>query len=147
MIWAATAARTKLLQQPRSRLPYTSRMQSTTADSERRLVQYIVMRRDLYRELGWPLGSLVAQGCHASVAAVWTSKDDQEVQAYCGPESLDRMTKVVLEVKGETQLRTLSKKLEDGGIHHKLWIEQVTSEFINEFVFILISDYSTDPSA
>ena len=31
---------------------------------------------------------------------------------------------VVLEAKGETQLRNLSSKLEEAGIRHKLWMEQ-----------------------
>ena len=31
---------------------------------------------------------------------------------------------VVLEVKGETQLRNLATKLEEAGIRHKLWMEQ-----------------------
>lgn len=32
--------------------------------------------------------------------------------------------KVVLEVKGETQLQNLHTKLEEAGIRHKLWMEQ-----------------------
>lgn len=31
---------------------------------------------------------------------------------------------VVLEVKSEAQLRTLSAKLEEAGLLHKLWVEQ-----------------------
>lgn len=31
---------------------------------------------------------------------------------------------MTLEVKGEAQIMNLSKKLEAGGIEHKLWIEQ-----------------------
>ena len=34
------------------------------------------------------------------------------------------MLQVVLEVKGETQLRNLAAKLTDSGVAHKLWIEQ-----------------------
>ena len=32
----------------------------------RNIVQYVVVRRDL----NWPIGALIAQACHASVAAV-----------------------------------------------------------------------------
>ncbi|CAF2352571.1 unnamed protein product [Brassica rapa subsp. narinosa] len=32
------------------------------------VVQYVVLRRDLIDS--WPLGSVVTQGCHASVAAI-----------------------------------------------------------------------------
>jgi hypothetical protein len=31
---------------------------------------------------------------------------------------------VVLEIKGETQLRNLAAKLEEAGVAHKLWVEQ-----------------------
>ncbi|KAB2077659.1 hypothetical protein ES319_A06G114200v1 [Gossypium barbadense] len=58
------------------------------------LLQYVVLRRDLIDK--WPLGSVVTQGCHASVT---------------------------LEVKGETQILNLSEKLLAAGIAHKLWIE------------------------
>ncbi|KAE9459070.1 hypothetical protein C3L33_09022, partial [Rhododendron williamsianum] len=86
------------------------------------LVQYVVLRRDLID--AWPLGSVVTQGCHASVAAVWSHKDDPHTVDYCSPTNIDSMHKVTLEVKGETQLSNLSEKLRAGGIAHKLWIEQ-----------------------
>ncbi|PNT61799.1 hypothetical protein BRADI_5g20876v3 [Brachypodium distachyon] len=69
-------------------------------------------------------GSVVAQGCHAAVAALWVHRDHPDTAAYCAPENLDRMHKVTLEVKGETQLKNLAEKLEAAGVRHKLWIEQ-----------------------
>ncbi|WOG87891.1 hypothetical protein DCAR_0207124 [Daucus carota subsp. sativus] len=86
------------------------------------LVQYIVLRRDLIDT--WPLGSVVTQGCHAAVAAVWAHKDDEHTLEYCSPDNIDSMHKVTLEVKGEPQIRNLSEKLVAAGIAHKLWIEQ-----------------------
>ncbi|ONM14212.1 putative peptidyl-tRNA hydrolase PTRHD1 [Zea mays] len=111
------------------------------------LVQYVVLRRDLAD--AWPLGSVVAQGCHAAVAAVWAHRDHPDTAAYCAPDNLDRMHKawislsivstwnlnhclqshghglmVTLEVKGETQLNNLAEKLAAAGVRHKLWIEQ-----------------------
>uniref|UniRef100_A0A0E0KUU1 peptidyl-tRNA hydrolase n=1 Tax=Oryza punctata TaxID=4537 RepID=A0A0E0KUU1_ORYPU len=96
------------------------------------VVQYVVLRRDLAD--AWPLGSVVAQGCHAAVAAVWAHRDHPDTAAYCGPDNLDRMHKafldsrtdwlVTLEVKGETQLKNLAEKLEAAGVRHKVWIEQ-----------------------
>ncbi|KAK6158666.1 hypothetical protein DH2020_005980 [Rehmannia glutinosa] len=86
------------------------------------LVQYVVLRRDLIDT--WPLGSVVTQGCHASVAAIWLHKDDPDTLQYCSASNLDSMHKVTLEVKGETQMLNLSDKLKVGGIAHKLWIEQ-----------------------
>ncbi|GKU87481.1 hypothetical protein SLEP1_g1875 [Rubroshorea leprosula] len=86
------------------------------------LVQYVVLRRDLIDT--WPLGSVVTQGCHAAVAAIWSYKDDPHTLQYCSQENIDSMHKVTLEVKGETQLVNLSEKLKAGDIPYKLWIEQ-----------------------
>lgn len=58
------------------------------------VVQYVVLRRDLWTELGWPLGSVVAQACHAATAVVYHNRDDATVAQYCGPDNLDHMTKV-----------------------------------------------------
>ena len=93
------------------------------------ILQYVVLRRDLWQvgddaSASWPLGAIVAQGCHASTAALWLSRDDEATKAYCADANLDDMHKAVLEVKGETQLRNLSEKLDQQGIKHKLWIEQ-----------------------
>ncbi|XXG71074.1 hypothetical protein AAC387_Pa07g0407 [Persea americana] len=166
------------------------------------LVQYVVLRRDLIDT--WPLGSVVTQGCHASVAAIWSNRDDPLTLGYCSDRNLNSMhkatslllhsslslslslseisfcfflemqfklenhndwealirkligdagltswiyrveqskefydkleesmvkdavqfMKVTLEVKGESQILSLSEKLNEGGIEHKLWIEQ-----------------------
>ncbi|KAG7972984.1 hypothetical protein I3843_07G207700 [Carya illinoinensis] len=86
------------------------------------LVQYVVLRRDLIDT--WPLGSVVTQGCHASVCAIWSHKDDPHTVDYCSAQNIDSMHKVTLEVKGEPQILNLSDKLTTAGITHKLWIEQ-----------------------
>ncbi|KAL5709633.1 hypothetical protein ACHQM5_020298 [Ranunculus cassubicifolius] len=84
--------------------------------------RYVVLRRDLIDT--WPLGSVVTQGCHASVSAIWANKDDVHTVSYCSPNKIDSMHKVTLEVKSETQLLNLSEKLKAGNVAHKLWIEQ-----------------------
>ena len=89
-----------------------------------RLTQYIVLRRDLWREKSWPLGSICAQVAHASVAALETFKDHEDTKTYVSAKRLQSMTKVVLEVKGEPQLLTLSKKLTENKIEHYAWREQ-----------------------
>ncbi|KAK1318637.1 hypothetical protein QJS10_CPB04g01348 [Acorus calamus] len=48
-------------------------------EAEEVVLQYVVLRRDLIDS--WPFGSIVTQGCHASVAAVWAYKDDALVEA------------------------------------------------------------------
>ncbi|CAI5512493.1 unnamed protein product [Closterium sp. Naga37s-1] len=86
-------------------------------EEEEPLVQHVVIRRDLMEALQWPLGSVITQGCHASVAVLWQHRDHPNVLKYCG--QLDSMRKVTLEVKGETQLLNLSKKLQEAGITHR----------------------------
>uniref|UniRef100_A0A8U8B0V4 peptidyl-tRNA hydrolase n=1 Tax=Geospiza parvula TaxID=87175 RepID=A0A8U8B0V4_GEOPR len=61
------------------------------------LVQYVVLRGDLARPpLSWPLGAVVAQGCHAALAAVHGYREHPDTGAYL--EQGDAMTTVVLEV-------------------------------------------------
>ncbi|MCO5614273.1 hypothetical protein L7F22_068551 [Adiantum nelumboides] len=60
------------------------------------LAQYVVIRKDLVDTLKWPLGSVLAQACHAAVAAVWLHKDHPNTLQYCG--NLDSMTTVMLQI-------------------------------------------------
>eukprot|EP00918_Siedleckia_nematoides_P089791 GHVU01197318.1.p1 GENE.GHVU01197318.1~~GHVU01197318.1.p1 ORF type:complete len:175 (-),score=30.14 GHVU01197318.1:656-1180(-) len=93
------------------------------------LVQYIVLPLSLAKQ--WPLGALVAQACHASVAAIAVhvppraSRDvasDANVDAYLS--DLDCMRKVVLSVPDTDALVAVSQKLEAAAVPHKLWVEQ-----------------------
>lgn len=61
---------------------------------ENRIVQYVVVRRDLWKEKQWPLGSVIAQACHASSAALWITRDDATTLEYL--QDVDNMTKVLL---------------------------------------------------
>ena len=112
--------------QRRRKMSDATTAQATFGDSEtnNRLTQYIVLRRDLWREKSWPLGSICAQVAHASVAALETFKDHEDTKTYVSAKRLQSMTKVVLEVKGEPQLLTLSKKLTENKIEHYAWREQ-----------------------
>lgn len=60
------------------------------------VVQYILVRGDLMRSLNWPLGAVIAQACHASVAATQLFYTHEHTQQYL--QDLDHMHKVVLEV-------------------------------------------------
>ncbi|XP_013099917.1 putative peptidyl-tRNA hydrolase PTRHD1 [Stomoxys calcitrans] len=86
------------------------------------IVQYIIVRSDLKSVLGWPLGAVIAQCCHAATAVMHLYREDEITQKYL--EDLDRMHKVVLGVKDEDAMRKLSEKLKENNIHHKMWIEQ-----------------------
>ncbi|XP_022730380.1 putative peptidyl-tRNA hydrolase PTRHD1 [Durio zibethinus] len=110
------------MSQPNSEPAATKTATPTAGNNDDVLVQYVVLRRDLIDT--WSLGSVVTQGCHASVSAIWSHKDDPHTLQYCRPENIDSMHKVTLEVMGEAQILNLSEKLTDGGIAHKLWIEQ-----------------------
>ena len=48
--------------------------QSTTTTEKKKdvIVQYLIVRRDLLDEQKWPVGSVIGQACHASVAGMIT---------------------------------------------------------------------------
>lgn len=58
------------------------------------IVQWVVLRRDLWQDLGWPLGAVVAQACHASTAAVFSHLADDLTQEYVASDNIDHMHKV-----------------------------------------------------
>lgn len=60
------------------------------------IIQYVVVRGDLSKAMGWPLGAVVAQACHACTAVTHLFYNDTYTQAYLA--DLDNMHKVVLEV-------------------------------------------------
>ncbi|KAM9317260.1 putative peptidyl-tRNA hydrolase PTRHD1 [Gastrophryne carolinensis] len=86
------------------------------------LVQYVVLRRDLQGTLGWPLGALVAQACHAATAAIHMYYEHPNTKDYL--QGLDTMHKVVLEVPDEVTLTGLAETLKQAEVDHKLWMEQ-----------------------
>ncbi|GJD10811.1 Putative peptidyl-tRNA hydrolase PTRHD1 [Galdieria sulphuraria] len=87
------------------------------------LVQYIIVRKDLIADFGWPLGSVIAQGVHAAIAVNWEYRDDPFVQAYCTQES-QQMHTVVLETSNEAKLLALAEQLEGAHIKCVVWKEQ-----------------------
>lgn len=95
-----------------------SALGSESSIPEDPIVQYVVVRKDLK----WPKGAMIAQACHASIAAVWNSQNDAYTQEYL--KNQDSMHKVVLGAENEEDLREVSKSLEEANIGHKLWLEQ-----------------------
>lgn len=65
------------------------------------LVQYVVLRGDLARS--WPLGAVVAQACHAVLAAAHAHGGHPDTAAYL--ELGGAMRTVVLEVRGACRER------------------------------------------
>ncbi|XP_055316894.1 putative peptidyl-tRNA hydrolase PTRHD1 [Sitodiplosis mosellana] len=86
------------------------------------LIQYVIVNKEIITKLGWPLGAVIAQCCHATTAVGHQFKDDADVKTYFG--DIDNMHKVVLEIATEDELRKLSEDLVTNDIKHKLWIEQ-----------------------
>lgn len=60
------------------------------------IVQYVLIRGDL-KTMGWPLGAIIAQACHACTAVTHLFYNDNYTQAYLA--NLDSMHKVILEVR------------------------------------------------
>lgn len=60
------------------------------------LVQYVIVNKEIITKLGWPLGAVIAQACHATTAVANQFKEDTDVKTYFG--DIDNMHKVVLEV-------------------------------------------------
>ncbi|XP_031959251.1 putative peptidyl-tRNA hydrolase PTRHD1 [Corvus moneduloides] len=87
------------------------------------LVQYVVLRGDLARPpRSWPLGAVVAQGCHAALAAAHAYRERPDTAAYL--EQGGAMRTVVLEAPDEASLLDLERLLREEGVEHRLWTEQ-----------------------
>ncbi|KAI0983310.1 hypothetical protein GJ496_004542 [Pomphorhynchus laevis] len=80
------------------------------------LLQYVVVRNDL----NWPVGSLIAQGIHASIAAVHKYRDHSDTMQYLNS---DEMTTVVLAIDSEASIRSLIDTLSRNHVDHVCWIE------------------------
>jgi peptidyl-tRNA hydrolase len=59
------------------------------------LTMFVVVRKDLVK-LGWPMGALMAQACHACTSSMWQFKDTDRMKEYAS--DLANMHKVTLEV-------------------------------------------------
>ncbi|XP_015590548.1 putative peptidyl-tRNA hydrolase PTRHD1 [Cephus cinctus] len=86
------------------------------------IVQYVIVRGDLLKSLGWPVGAVIAQACHACCAVTHLFYNDPDTQTYLA--DLDNMHKVVLEAPDEKSINDLKTKLEENNVSYKLWIEQ-----------------------
>ncbi|CAG9772481.1 unnamed protein product [Ceutorhynchus assimilis] len=86
------------------------------------IVQYVVVRGDLLKELKWPVGAVLAQACHAVTAVTHLFYEDEQTKLYL--QDLDNMHKVVLEAPDEQSIVNLRNKLEENSVKHKMWIEQ-----------------------
>lgn len=82
------------------------------------ILQYIVVRGDL----NWPVGSLMANASHASVAAIFQNLDADQTQKYLS--DLERMHKVVLKADNIESLERIEMKLKNAHVKYHKWIER-----------------------
>lgn len=82
------------------------------------IVQYILVRTDL----DWGTGAMIAQACHASIAAIATSLSDQCTRDYLA--DLGSMHKVILRADKLDDITKVEKKLTEAKIAHHVWIEK-----------------------
>ncbi|XP_015715156.2 putative peptidyl-tRNA hydrolase PTRHD1 [Coturnix japonica] len=93
---------------------------AVTTTAAAALVQYVVLRGDLARS--WSLGAVVAQGCHAALAAAHAHWQHPDTRAYLCMGGA--MRTVVLEAPDEAALTTLAQTLKEHSIDHEVWTEQ-----------------------
>lgn len=74
--------------------------------------------------LKWPIGAVIAQACHASLAAIVSHSEEVSVKTYIHKDNVESMHKVVVEVPNESDLHALSERLSSSDVAHHLWIEQ-----------------------
>ncbi|ELA42199.1 uncharacterized protein VICG_00842, partial [Vittaforma corneae ATCC 50505] len=79
--------------------------------------QFLFLRKDLK---DFSTGALVAQGCHAAIAAIEKSKEDTGTMDYLG--LLEDMTTVVYGI-GEKDMCSIMEGLDSFGVKYHLWLE------------------------
>jgi len=84
------------------------------------LVQYL-LRSDLDKQR-YGRGALIAQGAHASVAALHESRDQPATQAYLA--NLDAMHKIVLAAPSAEAIEGVAAALRSARLGARVWVEQ-----------------------
>ncbi|NWU94307.1 PTRD1 hydrolase, partial [Upupa epops] len=104
---------------PRAHIPAgrAAPYENMAAPGAAALVQYVVLRGDLARS--WPLGAVVAQGCHAALvqAAVLGAGSSPVTTWLHSRPSLSQ-------APDEAALMALAETLKQHSIDHEVWTEQ-----------------------
>ncbi|KAJ8904900.1 hypothetical protein NDN08_001414 [Rhodosorus marinus] len=102
---------------------------------EEPMLQYVLVRRDLMTDMQWPLGSVITQGVHAAVGALWTYREDEDTKKYCSQSGgletsasfsgdiSNQMHTVVLGAKNEAEMIKLAETLDNADKSYALWRE------------------------
>ena len=94
---------------------------AAAAHSDDTLVQYLLVRSDLDKQR-YGRGALVAQGAHASVAALHESRDEPATQAYLA--DLGAMHKIVLAAPSAEAIEGVAAALRSASLGARVWVEQ-----------------------
>ncbi|KJP86951.1 hypothetical protein AK88_03350 [Plasmodium fragile] len=89
---------------------------------ENPIVQYILVNKEIL-DKKWPLGSVIAQACHACVAVIAENQEDQVVKEYLCAEKINNMHKVILRIEDTNEIKNLSSILEGACLKYKIWTE------------------------
>ena len=89
-----------------------------SVDTNDQIVQYILVRGDL----NWGQGAIIAQACHASIASIVSSMNDESTQKYLA--DLKNMHKIVLKADSLDDMKRCESKLKEAQISHHMWIEE-----------------------
>ncbi|CDU15934.1 hypothetical protein, variant [Plasmodium yoelii 17X] len=108
------------------------------------IVQYILVNKEIL-DKRWPLGSIIAQGCHACVAVIAENMDDAIVKEYLSPEKINAMHKVILKIDSTDEMKNLSETLDKNNLKYRIWAEQpeniLTAIAIKPYYKNSIKDY------
>lgn len=84
-------------------------------------IQYILIITD--NVVGWPLGAIVAQGCHAVTACMAKYRNLPEYQDYIADENIGQMRKALLACT-LAKWSDIKSRLEIEGVNFIEWYEQ-----------------------
>ncbi|KYO01800.1 conserved protein, unknown function [Plasmodium gaboni] len=90
--------------------------------NENPIIQYILVNKEII-DKKWPLGSVIAQACHACIAVIAENMDDQIVKDYLSPEHINNMHKVILKIDDTNEIKNLSSILDKESLKYKIWTE------------------------
>lgn len=82
------------------------------------IIQYILVRTDL----DWGTGPMIAQACHASIAAIASTLSERTTKDYLA--NLESMHKVILKADKLDDITKVEQKLKEANIAHHVWIEK-----------------------
>ncbi|XP_022203912.1 putative peptidyl-tRNA hydrolase PTRHD1 [Nilaparvata lugens] len=85
------------------------------------IVQYVLLRKDLQKQFKYSLGSVIAQACHACIAANELYKSQPETIEYLA--NYQQMHKVVLQVEDEKALLDAEEMLKQNNLDYHKWME------------------------